>query len=111
MYYYIYEPEEINNDIAPNTLYIMIHNNHSYRLNEHCCFIIKKQLKNKINSREWNDVDLLTVSEKYKVREPINTNDVYYIHSLDDCLKIAKETKNSENKLYWSIIFLLEPEC
>lgn len=94
-----YRPTKLNDHIKPNILRILVHNNHCYKLNNNIASF--DQLK----QRELNDVDNLTLSDKYTIVHFNNDIDVKMVSNIDEIVKeciqheayINEIIKDSEN--------------
>ena len=91
-----YSPDKLHKNHNTTCMRMIVHNNHCYPIVDNT----KKFdafVKANVDNFEWNDVDNLTVSDKYKFRNS-EDNDVaiYYVNELDDVTEIMK-TFNSLN--------------
>ena len=91
-----YRPAKLNQNHNTTCMRLVVHNNHCYPIVNN----IRKfdeYVKGCVDNVEWNDVDNLTISDKYQFRNTDEDEvDIYYVNDLDDVTEIMK-TFNSVN--------------
>jgi len=85
-----YRPDNINTSITPRVLRILVHNNHTYKLDNDARYKLSKKVQRVI---KWNEVDDIEVSNRYYIRKPITDEmEIHFIESLNDCVNKIKYT-------------------
>ena len=96
---FYYRPDKLNQNHKTTFMRMIVHYNHCYPIidNIHkfdayfkCC----------VNNIEWNDVDNLTISDKYQFRNTEDDDiDIYYVNNLDDVTEIMRTFKSLNVKV------------
>ena len=88
-----YRPEALNKHINPQVLRVLIHNAHSYKLDNN----LEKKFEqlNKNNQIQWDEVSTIKVSNRYQMRAIGKEMDVHYIKTIDECVEFIKQTEKN----------------
>lgn len=92
---FAYEPENMNKNISPAILRILIHNNHPYKLDNDSHFKLRSLKKTMMELQDIDEIQQLTVSKKYKIRQVENDIKVMFINSIDECAEKLIECVNN----------------
>lgn len=94
-----FRPERgLNQNLFPQVLRVLIHNNHLYKLDKACKSKLDKLRKQfvekEISDEKLDEVHTLQVSNKYKLRKPVlDGSEVHFINDLDACVKKVIDSK------------------
>ncbi|HRP36790.1 MAG TPA: hypothetical protein PLS50_03195, partial [Candidatus Dojkabacteria bacterium] len=92
-------PKRLNQNIFPQVLRIMVHNNHPYKLDDQAQNTLRVIREKYLNKPELvlDEVKQLEVSDKYTLRKPvIDDCEIHFIDDLDECVKYVVQTTSSK---------------
>ncbi|DAC81521.1 TPA_asm: PolB-S1H [Capsaspora MELD virus 1] len=94
-----YEPEEMNHNIAPSTLYIMVHNTHCYRLNRDIgC--LQAWMADSSSDTDITDADELIVKPHYPLLGM--EKDAFFVHDIAELSVIQTEQEKGYFTVYYT---------
>lgn len=94
----MYKPEKRNTYISPNSLYVLVSNQHCYKLNSDINSLSKKIWKS--DTMLQNDITrtlCYNIPDTYYVHTPDSEYNVMYCSSLDDITEDIKKTDDQES--------------
>ena len=94
-----YTPEKFNKNVFPHTLYILVYNNHCFRLNSYEKSFVQKLNNKEVINHEKETYDNLkkSLSSKFYFRNFDKEAHKTYIDNLDDVVDHIKDNEEKQN--------------
>lgn len=93
-----YRPEKRNQVITPQTLSILEHNNHCYKLDTNLSYKLRNLREKNGDLEEWDEIEQLQVSNKYHIRKESKNEKVYMINNINECVKYINDYDDDESE-------------
>ena len=92
MYFFRPENKKLNTNIDSKVLCILIHDNHTYKLDDSAKNKLDKMRARVLkNETQFDEVSTLEISNKFQLRKPILDDcELHFIDKLDECVEIIK---------------------